>query len=326
MAALPHHPAHVGSDFEGRLVGVSPALRLAEGIRTVTVNVGLHCNLSCQLCYLPCSPNRTESMSRAIMLEVLEFASEIQPDLVDITGGEPTLWPYLREFVMLGRGTAERMRVHTNLDALLSPRQAGLPALLAEHRVEILASLPEALEGRTIGGCIEVLQHLTRLGYGDLRSDAKIALDIAYNPLPGELPEQQWLLERDFRQALRQHGITFGSLVATVNVDLGRFGDMLRQVDGTKLYREQLESHFDPAKLPDLPCRHGVDIAWDGTIWDCDYNLAANLRLAEGSTALNNYVNSPVSQQALGMRRIAFGEHCFACTAGQARPPAQGTP
>jgi radical SAM/Cys-rich protein len=308
-------------DFEKLATKAFSGVRHAEGLSTLTVNVGLRCNLECELCYQASSPSRSESMSRAIMLEVLHFASDVRPELVDLTGGEPVLWPSLTEFLQLAVDLPTRVRVRTNLDALLLPEAAGVAGLLARYGVEVLASLPEALEGRTIGGCVEALKMLAELGYGDANAGA-IPLDLTYNPLPGELPRSEEELTAEFRAALGEHGVRFGSLVAVPNVALGSFAKWLDENGEFERYRTTLRSAFDPATLPGLPCRHGIAIAWDGRLCDCDYNIAADVPLAEGTQNVSEHTGSPAGQIALSTRVISFSEHCFACTArGGARQP-----
>jgi radical SAM/Cys-rich protein len=176
--------------------------------------------------------------------------------------------------------------------------------------------LPEALECRTIGGCIEALTRLTNLGYGDPDHGATIPLDLAYNPLPGDLPRPQGEVETEFRAALAPHGIRFRSLLSITNFVLGGFAKWLDETNERERYRERLRTEFNPDVLPRLACRHGIEIAWDGTLWDCDFNLAAGTRLADEPRHVGAYVGSPVGQMALATRRITFAEHCFACTAG----------
>ena len=316
---IPKRPQRIEaprSDFERRAETALPGVHRAEDLSALMVNVGLRCNLACEFCHQSSSPDRTEAMSRGTMLDVLHFADDIRPQLIDVTGGEPVLWPLLREFVMLAAEVAPRTRVRTNLDVLLLPEVANVAPMLAENRVEILASLPEALECRTIGGCIEALCRLTELGYGDPERGAQAALDLAYNPLPGEMPRPQAEIEAEFRSALSPHGVTFRSLIAITNVALGGFARWLDESNDRERYRVELRDAFNPEVLPLLACRHGIEIAWDGTLWDCDFNLAAGTLLSDETRHVGEYVGSQVGQLALATRRISFAEHCFACAAG----------
>ena len=69
--------------------------------------------------------------------------------------------------------------------------------------------------------------------------------------------------------------------------------------------------NFEPDTLRHLGCRHGLEVAWDGTLWDCDFNLGAGLRPPVGFRTLDE-----IDGDAIEGRPISFGPHCYACTAG----------
>jgi radical SAM/Cys-rich protein len=304
------------TDFEYRAGAALSGAARAENLGVLTLNTGLQCNLECEVCYHRSSPSRSECMPREVMLDALHFAAGVRPEMIEITGGEPVIWANLRECLTLASGMSTRVRVWTNLDALLSPEAADLPHFLAQHGIEVLASLPEALEGRTIGGCIEALKILSAAGYGDFDAGA-LPLDIAYTPLPGAMPGDYAAVNREFRLALSPHGVSFGTLVPIANMPLGGLADLLEEDGQTEPYDAMLQAAFNPEAIAGLPCRHGVTIAWDGSIWDCDYHLAAHVPLADGEQNVRDHVASQVGQLALGTRRISFKQHCFGCSARQ---------
>jgi hypothetical protein len=78
-------------------------------------------------------------------------------------------------------------------------------------------------------------------------------------------------------------------------------------------YLSELAEAFDTRALGSLPCRDGVEVSWDGTLYDCDFNLAAGLAVADGPRDIWEALEGPGS---LVGRRIAFATHCFACTVG----------
>jgi len=59
-------------------------------------------------------------------------------------------------------------------------------------------------------------------------------------------------------------------------------------------------------------CRHQLSIGWDGTLYDCDFNLALALPVNHGAP---DHVHR-FDLQDLVTRRIVTGRHCFGCTAG----------
>jgi radical SAM/Cys-rich protein len=262
---------------------------------------------------------RTEVMSRQTMLDSLALAAIISPRMLDITGGEPELFEHLRELVSLARQAGLPTRVRTNLVALARPDALGLPAFFAEQGVSLLASLPgvsaaQTAEQRGPGliwkTSLKVLRVLGGLGYG---AGDGLVLDIAYNPPLGQLPREQREIEDEFRDALAGVGVRFDSLLALPNVPIGRYRQRLRADGSYAEYLGLLSDAFNPLVAPALDCRHGLEVAWDGTLWDCDFNLGAGVRPAGGPLTLAEVLADP---GALADRRIGFGPHCFACTAG----------
>jgi uncharacterized radical SAM superfamily Fe-S cluster-containing enzyme len=75
------------------------------------------CNLSCPVCFADSSPQRTRHRTLAevdAMLETL-VASEGSPDLVQISGGEPTIHPHIIEILRLAKSKPIRhIMLNTN--------------------------------------------------------------------------------------------------------------------------------------------------------------------------------------------------------------------
>ncbi|HWU41722.1 MAG TPA: DUF3641 domain-containing protein, partial [Candidatus Acidoferrum sp.] len=120
-------------------------------------------------------------------------------------------------------------------------------------------------------------------------------------------------LEEDYRRELGERfGIRFTRLLTITNMPLGRFGrELARQgLDGE--YLRLLRASFNPQTVPGLMCRHQVSVGWDGTLYDCDFNLALGLPVNHGAP---DHIQR-FQPEALTGRRIVTGEHCFACTAG----------
>ncbi|MCG3196087.1 MAG: arsenosugar biosynthesis radical SAM protein ArsS [Candidatus Omnitrophica bacterium] len=290
----------------------------AGAIRTVQVNIGLTCNLECAHCHVASSPRRKEQMSRETLEQVLRLARGLTPVSVDITGGAPELNPHFRRFVEVLRGESFPVMVRTNLTILLEPDYIDLPEFFRNHRVHLIASLPCYLEEnvdrqRGVGvyrKSIEALRRLNALGYG---KDSGLPLDLVYNPVGPALPPDQRRLEADYREQLgARHGIVFNRLLTITNMPVGQFlGDLKRsqRLDG---YLRTLEETFNPGTVEKLMCRGQVSIGWDGTLYDCDFNLALRLPLNHGQP---NHV-SRVDPTQLAHRMIRTGEHCFGCTAG----------
>jgi radical SAM/Cys-rich protein len=296
-----------------------PLAARPEGIDWLMLNVGLRCDLACAHCHHGCSPARTEVMSREIMLDSLALAEKVRPALIDITGGEPELFGHLPELISRARGAGFAVRVRTNLVALASTDAVDLPGLFAEQRVSLLASLAGTSAAETADQrgseavwhtSLGVLRNLANLGYG---TGEGLVLDIAYNPPLGQLARPQRDVESEFRAVLEPLGVRFDSLLTLPNVPVGRYGRQLRADGSFDEYVSLLTDAFNPSTTPALECRHGLEIAWDGTLWDCDFNLGAGVPPAAGPLTLAAALADP---SALEDRRIGFGPHCFACTVG----------
>ena len=255
-------------------------------------------------------------MSRDVMETIVAVAGEVRPLLVDITGGAPELNPDIRYLLRLLHDAGLPVRLRTNLTALLTPEAAGLIGVLAEYRVALLASLPAmdpeelATQGRgPLDRSLESLRSLTDAGYG---SDPRLRLDIAVNRSASALEETPAEVESRFRKELADRlGIRFNDLLLITNVPVGRFRDHLHGDRRLDSYLEELREAFNPETLSHLACRTCISVAWDGTLWDCDFNLGHGITLSHG---LPSHI-ADFDVSVLANRPVRFAEHCFACTA-----------
>lgn len=289
----------------------------AAGVEILQVNLGLRCNQACRHCHLGASPARTESMSTGIMEQVLLAAGELRPRLVDVTGGSPELHPGIRGFIDALCRAGHPVQVRTNLTALLEPTSADLPGFFRERRVRLVGSLPCYIEEnvdrqRGLGvydRSVAALRLLNGLGYG---RSPELPIDLVHNPGGPGLPPGQAGLEADYRrELLARHGVAFTHLLTLTNLPLGGFQEQLEREGRSARYLQQLSDAFNPATVPGLMCRTQVEVAWDGRLFDCDFNLALGLPVASSSDRIDR-----IDAAALVGRRIVTGNHCFGCTAG----------
>lgn len=289
-----------------------------DTIDVLQVNVGLKCNQHCLHCHLECSPERPERMEWPVMDMILKAVEASRCRLVDITGGAPELNPFFKSFVKALRDKNCSVQVRTNLTALQEEDLEDLPGFFKEHRVQLIASLPcytteNVCAQRGLGvfeKSMEIMRRLNTLGYG---LEASLPLNLIYNPGGAFLPPPQLSLEEDYRRELfGQFGIAFTSLLTITNMPLGRFKKELIRKSLLAPYMELLRESFNPATISGLMCRHQVSIGWDGTLYDCDFNLALGLPVNHGAP---DHIRS-FSPATLRNRRIVTGDHCFACTAG----------
>jgi radical SAM/Cys-rich protein len=303
------------NEFETRLAAIEPAALQATGVSTLELNLGLRCNMRCAHCHQSASPDRPETMTEEVFAAAMGVARRVRPSIVDLTGGAPELHPRIRAHVTALRAEGFQVQLRTNLTALCEPGSADLPGLLASLGVRILCSLPSWEPGPTdrqrgegsFETSIAMLRKLNALGYG---SGDGLRLDIACNPEGAALPAGQVAAERRFREELgRGHGIRFDSLLALTNVPVGRAGQALAAAGTRQGYIAALRAAFNPGTVPHLACRRTLVVAWDGSLWDCDFNLGAGLPFRSAPRSVFEFDESCL------VRRIAFGPHCFACTA-----------
>ena len=99
------------------------------------IEINEHCNLTCPVCFAESSPARTTFTPLAKIEKMLDalVASEGEPDLVQISGGEPTLHPDF--FAILDAVRARPIRhVMINTNGLRIAREPDFVAKLAENK------------------------------------------------------------------------------------------------------------------------------------------------------------------------------------------------
>lgn len=304
------------STFNQLVSSESGSLKRAA-VSTVQVNVGKVCNQSCSHCHVDAGPRRTESMHWATMQQIIDVLPDLGAHTVDITGGAPELNPHFRELVRTLHSLNYSVMVRCNLTIIQEPGMQDLPDFYRANNVHIVASLPCYTEGTTDGQrgkgvfnrSIDALKRLNRVGYGE-----SLPLDLVYNPTGAFLPPEQEELEEQYRRKLRKDfGIEFSRLMAITNVPVGRFSRALKASDQYETYIELLRSGFNPDTVPSLMCRHLINIGFDGTIYDCDFNAMEERPILQGNKPLTVW---NLDKEAVFASAIATADYCFACTAG----------
>ena len=301
--------------FVDQLAEATGSKRLeAIGISTLQINVGRLCNQACHHCHVDASPRRTEIMGPEIVarcIDLIENLDEIRT--VDLTGGAPEMNPHFRELVTASVRAGKHVIDRCNLTIAEEPGYEWLLDFLAEHRVEVVSSLPHYSAARTDGQrgrgvfekSISVLKQLNARGYG-----SDLPLNLVYNPSGLFLSGSQSELERDFREHLSQnYGIVFNSLYCINNMQINRFLDALVRKNKFQQYMETLANAFNPATIEGLMCRNQISVSWDGYLFDCDFNQML------GMPAEIRHI-ADFDARAFRERRIATANHCYGCTAG----------
>ena len=287
---------------------------------TLQVNLGYVCNLSCAHCHVNAGPQRTETMGRATIEQVIDLLGRGHVKTLDLTGGAPELNAHFRHLVLAARERGIRVIDRCNLTVLFEPGQEDLAAFLAAQEVEITASLPCYLEenvaeqrGKGVyDDSVRAIRQLNALGYA---RDPALQLNLVYNPVGPSLPPPQAELQEDYRRELDQRfGIRFNQLFTITNMPISRFGAVLLSRGEYSGYMQLLRDNFSASNLETLMCRSLVSVDWQGYLYDCDFNQMLGLPLlARDRTHIRDLLHAGT----LEGHPVRTGEHCYGCTAGQ---------
>ncbi len=287
-------------------------------LEILQINVGRRCNQTCRHCHVDAGPDRTEVMPRPVIEAILTFLQRHRIPKFDITGGAPELHPDFRELVVRAAGTGAHVMHRCNLTAILLPNYADIPALLARHRVEVIASLPyfqaretDAQRGEGVfEESIAGIRRLNALGYG---RGTGLTLNLVANPVGTFLPGNQAELETMWKRELKQRfDLDFDNLYTITNMPISRYLEFLDERGKTIDYMTRLANAYNSVAAASVMCRNTLSVGYDGGLFDCDFNQMLELPL----DARAPQTIFDASLQALEARTIVTGSHCFGCTAG----------
>jgi radical SAM/Cys-rich protein len=287
-------------------------------IKVLQINVGKLCNQTCRHCHVDAGPDRTEVMSRETADDCLRALESSPVEIVDITGGAPEIHPVFRHLVAGARKLGRHVIDRCNLTVLNLRSQDDLVDFLAEHEVEVVASLPYYLARQTdaqrgngvFDASLRALRKLNAAGYG---AGTGRRLSIVYNPVGAFLPPSQAAIERDFKAELkRRHGIEIDSVFTITNMPISRFLEFLLASGNYENYLCKLIEAYNPLAVEGAMCRSMVSVGWDGTLYDCDFNQMLSLPVED--RVGQNIRDVDLARHA--GRRIVTGRHCFGCAAG----------
>ncbi|KAF6264814.1 Fe-S oxidoreductase, partial [Scenedesmus sp. NREL 46B-D3] len=326
--------------FQQKLQGSGFEPLRRQQCTTLQLNIGLYCNQACSHCHVESSPARTEMMQAATAQRCLQLlAGSKEVACLDLTGGAPELNDQFRPLVRQARSLSASLDIidRCNLTVLCEPGQQDLPQFLAEHRVRVVASLPcygqdnvDKQRGRGVfERSIEGLRMLNAVGYGQPGSG--LVLDLVYNPGGAFLAPSQAKLQPAYKQELAEtYGIHFNSLLCLNNMPIKRFADHLLRSGTLSEYMALLVANFNASAVPALMCHQTLSVAWDGRIYDCDFNQQLDMPILGAKTA-----QTPAPKPHQGVAReagltvwdvgsldevagalVRTASHCYGCTAG----------
>ncbi len=292
-----------------------------SALDTLQLNLGYTCNQRCKHCHVNAGPSRTEQMSRETIDTILEFAERHTVKKLDLTGGAPELNPHFRFLVQQARTKGIDVIDRCNLTILSEKGQEDLAEFLAQHQVEVVASLPcysrdnvDNQRGKGVfDGSISGLKKLNELGYG--KSGSGLLLHLMYNPGGAFLPPPQETLQSDYKQQLKtDFDIEFNQLYTLTNMPIMRFGSTLVSKGEFNNYMQLLKASHNDSNLQTVMCRSLISLDWQGYVFDCDFNQM--LDMPSKLSSLNKTHISELDVAELHDTSIVIGEHCFGCTAG----------
>ncbi|GAB6142365.1 arsenosugar biosynthesis radical SAM protein ArsS [Methylosoma difficile] len=291
-----------------------------QQLEVLQVNLGYLCNLSCVHCHVNAGPKRTELMDAETMQHLLQFMKTAHINTLDLTGGAPEMHPQFTFLVAAARNMGVKVIDRCNLTILEDSSYPEMAAFLANHQVEIVASLPCYLEDNVdkqrgkgvFKDSLAALKRLNQLGYG--QTDSGLVLNLVYNPQDALLPPDQQHLEQAYKSHLYTHyDIVFNRLYAIANMPIQRFGSTLLSQGRFHDYIHLLKDNFQSVNLERLMCLNAISVDWQGYVYDCDFNQMLAMPLADGP----RLHISDLNEEGLEGMRIATALHCYGCTAGQ---------
>ena len=309
------------NSFDQTLADHTAPLRRARA-EILQVNVGKLCNLTCVHCHVNAGPKRREIITGETVDRIIDWFGRTDIGTLDLTGGSPEMVPDFQRLVKAVRGFDRPRRVMDRLNATIlnEPGYEWVAEFLAEHEVEIVASMPcytpdnvEEQRGEGVfESSISAFRKLNELGYG---KDPALVLNFVYNPNGAFLPGDQVELQADYKREMEKHfGIVFNELFCIANMPIARFASYLKRNGEYQEYLDLLKESFNPGTVNGLMCRNTVNVSWQGEIYDCDFNQMLDLGLEnEAGSGLMLWDIDPATFAEIPIRT---GTHCFGCTAG----------
>ncbi len=314
-------PTGIVEPFAERVLRDASLMR-RRSISQLQINLGKLCNQTCTHCHVEAGPTKKrENMDARTAERIVELSSRCRSlETIDLTGGAPEMNANFRDLVTTFRDRGLRVIDRCNLTILSEPGYQWVAPFLAQHGVDVVASLPcyleENVDGQRGDGVfqrsITAIRELNELGYGS--SDSRLQLDLVFNPTGPSLPPDQSKLEADYTRELKaRFGVTFDRLLCITNIPIKRYAVYLNKRGKLDEYMRLLANSFNPATADHVMCRSLISIGWDGAIFDCDFNQMLNMPIGGNSATTIWDVDS---FESFHDAAISVADHCYGCTAG----------
>lgn len=296
-------------------------------METLQVNLTKMCNQACKHCHVGSSPLRREMISPELVEALLILIENEHIKTVDLTGGAPELHSQFKTIIRRTRELGKKVIVRHNLTVTLDPHpedgssMSWLPDFFKEQKVELVSSLPyyrEYLTDRQRGNgvfhkSITALKELNDKGFG--KSDTDLIINLVFNPVGPYLPPPQSEIEKEYKKELKsRYGIVFNHLFTITNMPINRFKDDLVRRGEFEEYVTKLKENFNSQAALSVMCRNMISVAWDGKIYDCDFNQMLEIQ-SKNNNGDNFYLKN-FNMEEFSRRKIRTAVHCFGCAAG----------
>jgi radical SAM protein with 4Fe4S-binding SPASM domain len=188
------------AEFEFAPEAIEAAVQ-RNGLLSMEIEFSRRCNFKCPYCYVPRQPELAGELRPAEIRDIICQARDLGARKLIILGGEPSIYPRLREMIEFISDLGLEIEMFTNGSGL----DTALVDLLAAHRVRVvlkLNSFQSAVQDRLTGVpgshriIREALARLQAAGYPSADRFMAVSTVICQDNLP-EIPELwRWLRER----------------------------------------------------------------------------------------------------------------------------------
>ncbi len=158
-------------NFEQSLPAIMAAVK-NNRLLTMEIEFSLRCNFHCPYCYVPKPDYYRDELTLEEILEVIDQAQTLGAHKIIILGGEPTIYPDLKEIIAFIRGRGLEVELFTNGTGV----DTDLAAFFFANQVRVVLKmntfqreLQDRLSGRK--GAYDIIQaafkNLKNAGYPD---------------------------------------------------------------------------------------------------------------------------------------------------------------
>ena len=182
--------------------GAITAAAAENRLLTMEIEFSLRCNFRCPYCYVPKESDFDGELSTAEIRDVIVQARELGAGRIIILGGEPSIYPHIREMIGFIQDQEMDVEMFTNGSVI----SAEFAHWLFDRRVRVVLKmntfdhrLQARLSGHPGAGQIiaDALEHLRQAGYPSREAFLAVSTIICRQNL-AELPRLwRWLRDRE---------------------------------------------------------------------------------------------------------------------------------